>query len=83
MSKYSIPIPCLNCVCVPVCRQKEYDQLIMECSIISNFLYRNHKRIKSFKTRLIAIESILKPIIWESKWRAYKMGQDVVIVDKS
>jgi hypothetical protein len=32
--------PCHNCICVPVCRHKEYFYLIDDCELLLKLLYR-------------------------------------------
>ena len=32
-------LPCKQCVCIPVCKNKEYGKLVSECKILDKFLY--------------------------------------------
>ncbi|MHA1972851.1 MAG: hypothetical protein ACTSW1_07655 [Candidatus Hodarchaeales archaeon] len=44
-------IPCYQCLCLPVCKFKQYRELIRECTILKGFLYN----IVEKKTRSYAI----------------------------
>lgn len=30
--------PCINCICVPICRQKLYGYLFMDCALIRKYM---------------------------------------------
>lgn len=30
--------PCNNCICVPICKEKQYQFLVQECELIWNYL---------------------------------------------
>lgn len=59
--------PCYQCLCIPVCRFKGFNTLMLECDIIKQYYYFDKRRtrlyrVKTFETRMEAIESVLKPV---------------------
>lgn len=67
MSKES---PCKDCICVPICKNKTYDQLVTDCKLIFNILYKvevspgNRRRL--FKRHIDRIRECLTPTLWEA-----------------
>lgn len=65
--------PCYNCICVPICRHKEYNTLFQDCTIVCRFMIdinsnpsfgskfgiRHHK-----SKRRDIIQALLKPTQW-------------------
>jgi len=31
-------LPCLDCICVPICKSREYKELVSKCGIIESYL---------------------------------------------
>jgi hypothetical protein len=58
--------PCKNCICIPVCRQKEYPVLIRECQSAWNYIYHTHDDYTLTFNRANAIE--VSETIDTSKW---------------
>jgi hypothetical protein len=58
--------PCLNCICVPVCRHKSYFKLYDNCFNISLFLpnTRNFSGYAVFD-KITAVKLILQPTTWD------------------
>lgn len=57
-------IPCRNCPCIPICRNKKFIDVLTECSLVkeyipnfSDFKGRDQKRLKE-------IRDTLKPTKW-------------------
>lgn len=70
------PPPCYNCVCLPICRNKEYKSLI-ECEIVSTYLCHGPD---THRSHCKTLERVLRPTLW-------KLGRDTrdtlaYIVDK-
>lgn len=67
-------IPCDECLLIPVCRNKYFVQLNLECSILYNFLYFKRDKFKgiggmaerrpSFIIRAFMIYQYMKPLRW-------------------
>ena len=63
--------PCYKCLMVPVCKGKEYLDL-MECHIIKDILYRDKNkrqpskadRTAEFHTTILDTIEVLKPTLW-------------------
>jgi len=64
--------PCENCICIVICKQKSYINLLSECSTLSKYLYnipqftKEYQIIRNidFTNKLSKIHSILKPKSW-------------------
>ena len=83
--------PCNNCICVAVCRHKQYVSTLEDCSLIRDYINKNAKSIKgniyvtidNINEHLIhfrsMLQSYLHPTIWEvdSKGRFITFRKDV------
>lgn len=60
--------PCKGCICIPICRHKDYTQLTKDCITIRNHhnecVERDHQ---DFFFSICAIEDALKPTKWVYK----------------
>lgn len=64
--------PCHNCICVPVCRLKEYFHLVDDCALLLKLLYRGIiidtvYRRDDYSHKIIEIHKELQPHHWEIK----------------
>lgn len=64
--------PCYECICVAVCRHKEYLDMINQCKTLLDTLYYDHKvtvedRREFFMDILFDTEKVLKPTSWRIK----------------
>lgn len=50
--------PCIDCILIPICRNKTYTDLLTDCILIEN--YRSTNGINRIKT----IQRILNPLLW-------------------
>ena len=73
------PYPCKDCICVPICKHKNYTQLIGECDLIFDLLYKRAEmsrqggyRQRSFKVNILKVEEYLKPTTWETSYEGEK-----------
>jgi len=56
--------PCENCLVMPLCRHKFYDEL-KECKHVRKYLYLgNFQKLNYHKVNIIYLEQILKPTTW-------------------
>jgi hypothetical protein len=57
--------PCNKCICVPICKNKQYPSLMVSCKLIRNYLNpffsSNPERLNG---RLKLIQKALKPTMW-------------------
>lgn len=65
--------PCENCICVPVCRYKQFADMIRDCTIIMRLLYFDDEdtldgvRSSTFNPVVEDMEKILNPTEWNIK----------------
>jgi len=65
MNKMYNTCPCRsNCVCLPVCRHKSWDDLVHNCSLILAYIDKHSCFDGVYHYRLV-IERILKPTAWK------------------
>jgi len=57
-------IPCKNCICVPICRQKHYSGMIAECSIIDKYIEHSCYALRRNQKIIEELEETLKPEVW-------------------
>jgi len=62
--------PCVNCICVPVCRQKGYFTLVSECKLILRILYKANypqpmDRSVHFNRMIGEINAAINPTHWK------------------
>jgi hypothetical protein len=65
-------LPCEDCICLPVCKGKNFYQLKRDCSIFRNFLFeinktpinsaeRNHWKKKNYWRKKMALKKFFNP----------------------
>jgi len=64
-----IECPCHNCICVPICRQKEYFRLIDDCELLLKLLYKSttidsRNRKKDYPGMISEVYKELQPHHW-------------------
>lgn len=69
--------PCDRCVCIPVCRHKNWTNLIYQCPLIFNYIKSHTSHDGVFYYRLV-IEEILKP----TEWKLDEKGYDTYVFKK-
>ena len=69
--------PCYNCICVAICKHKQYSTTLEDCSLIRHFINKNAKVIdgdlyvtvsiidKQLTLFRLMLQSHLHPTIWE------------------
>ncbi|MHA1972869.1 MAG: hypothetical protein ACTSW1_07745 [Candidatus Hodarchaeales archaeon] len=65
-------IPCKDCLCLPICKHKNYMTATSECSIVYDFLYSKRsvddifrRGQKDFWLLLRGVWDEMKPTLWE------------------
>lgn len=61
--------PCTDCICLPMCRYKGFNELVDDCKIVLGFLYHHSVRTdgnrhRNFSKSIVEIEKQLKPNRW-------------------
>jgi len=56
--------PCENCICISVCRHKEYIELFQDCKIINDFELFYDEVEKRASEKIQLLENILQPSEW-------------------
>ena len=59
--------PCIDCICIPVCRNREYWQLFKNCSLIEEYIPNYGSHITRDYQKVMKLQSILNPPTWEYK----------------
>jgi hypothetical protein len=62
-------IPCEECLLVPICRYKDYRELVRNCLLIFDLLYFDRLldstcRTSDFRNKVLGIEQTVKPTRW-------------------
>lgn len=65
--------PCINCVCIPICRHKTFLKMHADCHLVSYYI-RCNLTFGSFIYR-IEIRDVLNPTQWE-------VDSDGIFIDK-
>ena len=60
--------PCEECICLGICRHKEYYMLFIDCSSIKTYM-DTADSVMEDHTRFSLMRSILKPTTWNDTWR--------------
>ncbi|MHA1972863.1 MAG: hypothetical protein ACTSW1_07715 [Candidatus Hodarchaeales archaeon] len=66
----NIKVPCKDCICKPICANKTYSDLLVQCSTITNHLYQMtdepyYSGKKVFWRLLRRLEEELNPSFWK------------------
>ena len=61
--------PCEQCICIPICRHKDYYTLVSSCHLVKTELFYdaeadNQFRHRWFSRSIVNIEKYLKPMLW-------------------
>jgi len=56
-----VTVPCYNCICVPICKNKSFHDMYLKCDLIRQFF---GSRSVPYKYKYTWIEDILKPTTW-------------------
>lgn len=60
--------PCINCICVPICRNKLYGYLFRDCALVSeyvvNYLVVRERNVDN----MTEIVKVLKPVYWNYEY---------------
>jgi hypothetical protein len=57
--------PCLNCVCIPICRNKNINYLFDDCSLIRKYIVDYDNIFLRRSDRMRKMIEIVKPIGWK------------------
>ncbi len=64
-----IKCPCQDCICMPICRNKNIDRLVKKCTLLDEFIEDNSTRHKEHGIRLtsiVALQEVNKVFKWGS-----------------
>jgi hypothetical protein len=84
--------PCKDCLCVPFCRHKDYIDLISNCSILRNHLYKDQdpnneifyfgEEKEDYTTLLEPLYNDLKPTKWallvDNEGEVFNIGEKYI-----
>lgn len=57
--------PCENCICIAICKTKEYIQLINQCSLITKYLIDPCNISVRPINRLQKVKELINPTFWD------------------
>lgn len=57
--------PCINCICLPICRYKPFYRLFKECSLVLSYETEFRLVAKRNMWRMLTIVNTLNPIEWD------------------
>jgi hypothetical protein len=71
-----IQCPCENCICIPICKRREYTDFISKCSLIDEWVFENSNmsfyersgRISHIMFRLKQTQKFVNSIYWKVKY---------------
>lgn len=61
-----IKCPCKNCVCIPICRNKNINALFDDCSLIREYIVDYDNIFLRRTDRMNKMMKIVKPINWKN-----------------
>lgn len=79
--------PCKNCICVPVCRNKGYVKVFIECGLIADYIPNFCNYDKRDQKRLEELRDTLTPNFWkisrdpEEIKKVYNIKNEIIIKD--
>ena len=74
--------PCIDCICLPVCRYKNYRNLLIECETLFSKLYITRiicmeARDSNFVKDIRLIQDFLKP----TEWQTLDLGNGIIHIN--
>lgn len=78
-------LPCVECICIPICRHKEYSFLFFDCNLIQTYIPHHGNERRRNQARVEQLEEALKPTIWtytiEHQYKsAYEMESKLKLI---
>jgi len=58
--------PCVDCICLPICRHKYVGRLFHECKLVDDYIPPWSTKDKMDLNRVFILEDILKPDMWHT-----------------
>ena len=71
----NIKCPCINCICVPMCRHKTFDNLYDSCILVEQYYYDSN--LPSPPIHRLCISKALKPTRWKVDGSGYFTVQEI------
>ena len=66
-------IPCKDCICIPMCRHKNYNKLMIDCTTLFELLYVEAKGViklngnsNEFEEAILKVQEYIQPITWST-----------------
>ena len=69
--------PCINCLCIPVCRHKSYTVLFRQCKLLINYEENYLTRSERNHEKIFFIVKIIKPISWNCRYELDIKGHPI------
>jgi len=75
--------PCIDCLCIPICREKTYSQLVNACKFVPQFVLITDTRHNNPRDRDVVrmhkLHEVLKPKLWKLVDSTFA-GEPVVVI---
>ena len=64
--------PCINCLMIPICRHREFDDLMRTCKLVLHSLYYQNtpadgSRSRDYSKKITLMIEHIKPLKWEAE----------------
>ena len=69
--------PCKNCICLPICKHKEYYILFTDCSLLREYILNPLIVVNKHKEHTSQLYKILNPTHW-----TFENGEGIVCIFK-
>ena len=78
-----IKCPCIDCITLSICRQKQYGQLVKDCPYPAEFVLTTEGRATNprhrDKVRMRELHRVLKPVCWKLENSEFRSAHVVLV----
>ena len=58
-------VPCKDCICIPICRHKEFYQLLHDCAFLPLYDPKIPDPYTRSVLKLLLLQTVLRPTTWQ------------------
>jgi hypothetical protein len=74
--------PCINCICVPRCRHKEYLKVFDDCDILKSHIPRYYEQLSRSADRIDLVQKALNPTEWYYGTYLERPGEPILVLEQ-